>query len=95
MFLDMRDRKEETTPAVADRVGGVNVLQDPLRKTGLNLEAGADGTTIDGKAYVDLSGLLGNGQLDPGETISKRIYFNNPNRVQFTFEPSVRGIILP
>jgi len=57
--------------------------------------AGADGTTIDGKAYVDLSGLLGNGQLDPAETISKRIYFNNPNRVQFTFKPSVRGVILP
>ena len=55
----------------------------------------ADGTTIDGKPYVDLSGLLGNGQLDPGETISKRIYFNNPNRVQFTFEPSLRGMILP
>jgi hypothetical protein len=57
--------------------------------------AGSDGTTVDGKPYMDLSGLLGNGQLDAGETISKRIYFNNPNRVQFTFKPSVRGIILP
>jgi len=57
--------------------------------------AGSDGTTIDGKPYVDLSGLLGNGHLDPGESISKRIYFNNPNRVQFTFDASVRGIILP
>ena len=57
--------------------------------------AGSDGTTIDGNPYVDVSGLLGNGQLDPAETISKRIYFNNPNRVQFTFKPSVRGVILP
>jgi hypothetical protein len=57
--------------------------------------AGADGTTADGKPYLDLSGLLGDGKLAPGESISKRIYFNNPNRVQFTFKPSVRGIILP
>ena len=57
--------------------------------------AGGDGMTIDGKPYVDCSGLLGNGQLDPAETISKRIYFNNPNRVQFTFKPSVRGVIVP
>jgi len=57
--------------------------------------AGADGTTADGKPYLDLSGLLGDGHLDPAETISKRIYFNNPNRVQFTFKPSVRGVILP
>jgi hypothetical protein len=57
--------------------------------------AGADGTTADGKPYIDLSGLLGDGKLAPGESISKRIYFNNPNRVQFTFKPSVRGIILP
>ena len=57
--------------------------------------ANPDGTTLDGKPYVDLSGLLGNGQLDPAETISKRIYFNNPSRLRFTFEPSVRGLILP
>jgi parallel beta-helix repeat protein len=56
--------------------------------------ANPDGTT-DGKPYFDLSGLLGNGQLDPGEAISKRIYFDNPNRLRFTFKPSVRGVILP
>lgn len=57
--------------------------------------ANADGTTIDGKEYMDLSGLLGDGQLDPGETVVKRVYFNNPSRVRFTFEPSVRGVIVP
>jgi hypothetical protein len=57
--------------------------------------AGADGTTADGKPYLDLSGLLGDGKLSPAETITKRLYFNNPGRVQFTFKPSVRGVILP
>jgi RHS repeat-associated protein len=56
--------------------------------------AGNDGTTADGKPYIDLSGLLGDGQLDPSESVSKRIYFNNPKGVRFTFEPSVWGVIL-
>ena len=66
---------------------------DGISNPGVTL-AGADGTTADGKAYINLSGLLGDGKLSPGETISKRIYFNNPSRVKFTFTPSVRGIIL-
>jgi hypothetical protein len=57
--------------------------------------AGADGTTADGKPYLDLSGLLVDGKLSPAETITKRLYFNNPTRVKFTFTPSVRGVILP
>jgi hypothetical protein len=57
--------------------------------------ASPDGTTADGKPYINLSGLLGDGKLSPGETISKRIYFNNPKRLQFTFTPSVRGIVAP
>ena len=57
-----------------------------------SVTADADGTTGDGKPYLDLSGLLGDGQLDPGETVYVRIYFNNPNRVIFGFVPSVRGI---
>jgi DNA-binding beta-propeller fold protein YncE len=55
--------------------------------------AGADGTTADGKPYFDLSNLLGDGSLSPGETISKRVYFNNPSRLKFTFTPSVRGVV--
>jgi hypothetical protein len=55
--------------------------------------AGADGTTADGKPYFDLSSLLGDGKLNPNESISKRIYFNNPNRLKFTFTRSVRGVV--
>ena len=57
--------------------------------------ANSDGTTHDGKEYIDLSGLLGDGQLDPDESVSTRIYFNNPSRARFTIDPSVRGMILP
>ena len=55
--------------------------------------ANSDGTTDDGKEYVDLSWLLDNDLLGPGEGIRTRIYFNNPRRARFTFESSVRGMI--
>lgn len=57
--------------------------------------ANADGITSDGKPYIELSGLLENGVLCPGESVATRVCFNNPNRVRFTFQPSVWGIILP
>jgi hypothetical protein len=57
--------------------------------------ANASGTTTDGKPYLDLSGLLGDGKLDPGEAVSTRVYFNNPKRLSFTFKSSVRGVISP
>ena len=53
------------------------------------------GTTTDGKPYIDLSGLLGDGKLDPGEAVSQRVYFSNSGRVSFTFKPSVRAVIPP
>ena len=57
--------------------------------------ANADGTTAGGKEYLDLTMLLGDGQLNPGESVITRVYFNNPSRVLFTFEASVHGVILP
>jgi hypothetical protein len=59
------------------------------------MPANTSGTTVDGKPYIDLSGLLGDGKLDPGETISQRVCFSNPGRVSFTFKPSVRAVISP
>ncbi len=55
--------------------------------------ASGDGITSDGKEYIDLSGLLGDGYLDTGESITSQVHFNNPNRERFTFEVSTRGII--
>jgi len=54
----------------------------------------ADGTT-DGKPYIDLTSLLGDGQLAPGETIETRIYFNNPTRQRFELDTSVYGMTTP
>ncbi|MBN1362191.1 MAG: IPT/TIG domain-containing protein [Sedimentisphaerales bacterium] len=53
--------------------------------------ANTSGTTEDGKPYVDLTPLLGDGDLDPGETVQTRAYFTNPQRARFTFAPGVRG----
>jgi hypothetical protein len=55
--------------------------------------ANADGTTSDGKLYIDLSKYLSDGRLDPDESVSVRLYFYNPKRLRFTFQPTVRGII--
>jgi len=52
-----------------------------------------DGTTADGRPYVDFSALVPSGQLDPGQSVGKRIAFNNPNRVRFRAEMSVYGIV--
>jgi len=53
------------------------------------------GTTADGKPYFDLSGLLGDGKLDPAESVSLRVNFGNPSRLSFTFKSSVRGVVSP
>ena len=52
-----------------------------------------DGTTSDGKDYIDLSGIVSDGKLESGESIITRLYFNNPNRILFTMDLSVRGIV--
>jgi hypothetical protein len=56
---------------------------------------GADGLTSDGKPYIDLTPLLGDGRLAPGERIDQRIYFDNPARKRFDFSQSVYGVLLP
>ena len=57
--------------------------------------ADANGVTSKDKNYADFSELLLNDRkLDPGESITKRIYFYDPDGVRFTFKPSVRGVIL-
>jgi VCBS repeat-containing protein len=57
--------------------------------------ANSDGTTSDGKLYIDLTTYLDDERLDPGESVIIRLYFNNPDRLRFTLELSVLGVILP
>lgn len=55
----------------------------------------SDGITSDGKLYINLSNYLNDGRLNPGESVTTRLYFNNPNRLRFIIQASVRGVILP
>jgi hypothetical protein len=54
--------------------------------------AGSSGTTADGYLYIDVTSLLGDGRLDPGESISTRLSFNNSLRRQFEFTYTIRGV---
>ena len=47
--------------------------------------ADADGETLDGKPYWDYSSLLVGGQLPPGESVVRRVAFNNPTRARFNY----------
>jgi len=55
--------------------------------------AGGSGFTSDGHWYVDVSSLLSGGQLNPGQSVSVRLSFNNPLRRRFNFLYSIRGVI--
>jgi RHS repeat-associated protein len=47
----------------------------------------ADGVTLDGLPYYDFSNLIAEGRLAPGESSQvKEISFDNPDRIQFTYE---------
>jgi len=73
--------------------GPIWLVIDNISDSSITL-ANADGTTSDGKLYIDLSKHLNDGRLDPGESVRVRLYFYNPKRLRFTFAPSVRGVIL-
>lgn len=51
--------------------------------------ANPDGTTADGKKYVDLTDLLGSNPLAPDQILKKRICFSNPDRLRFNFTVSL------
>lgn len=54
--------------------------------------ADPDGTTTDGKPYLDFSSQLANGELAPGKTSAARnLRFNNPSRLRFDFTTGVTG----
>ncbi len=56
---------------------------------------GSSGTTSDGYQYLNVTSLLGDGRLDPGEKISTWLSFSNPLRRQFNFSYSIRGLLSP
>jgi len=72
--------------------GPIWLVIDKISDSSITL-ANADGTTSDGKRYIDLSKYLSDGRLDPGESATVRLYFYNPKRLRFTFTPSVWGVV--
>jgi len=55
--------------------------------------ANGSGITTDNYLYVDVSSLLSGGQLNPGQSVSVWLSFNNPLRKRFSFLYSIRGVI--
>ena len=55
--------------------------------------AGSSGTTADNHLYVDVSNLLNGGRLEPGQSVSVWLSFNNPLRKRFNFLYTIRGVI--
>ena len=51
--------------------------------------ATVDGETLDGNPYWDYSSLLVEGKLLPGQSVVKRVAFNNPKGVRFTYTVGV------
>ncbi len=56
---------------------------------------GGSGRTAEGYLYIDVTSLLGDGRLDPSETITRWLSFSNPLRRQFNFSYSIRGLLSP
>jgi hypothetical protein len=54
--------------------------------------ANPDGYTSTGKPFIDFSGSMGDGVLDPSErSASKTIRFQNPSKVRFSFTWQIVG----
>ncbi len=52
----------------------------------------SDGMTQDGHPFYDITSLLEEGELSPGETVNTRVFFANPARERFTFTATVYGL---
>jgi len=72
--------------------GSLWVVITSITDPGVTLAAGS-GTTVDGYQYIDVTDLLADGRLDPGEEISQWLDFDNPLRLRFEFTYSIRGVI--
>jgi hypothetical protein len=66
----------------------ITSISDP----GITL-AGSSGITADNYLYVDVSNLLSGGRLEPGQSVSVWLSFNNPLRRRFNFLYSIRGVL--
>jgi len=54
----------------------------------------ATGTLADGSPYIDLTGLLGDGRLNPSESVTVWLAFQNPLRRRFMFTYTLLGAMM-
>lgn len=68
----------------------IRLVINNIKPTTVTL-ANVSGLQSDGSPYVEV--LLNDGVLSPGEIVRSLLKFNNPNRVKFTFNHSILGVI--
>lgn len=90
--------RNQTYLSISLKNVSTHTLQAPLRlviesvSTARVTVANPDGTTTDGKPYLDFNSQLANGELAPGKTSAARnLRFNNPSRLRFTFTTKLAG----
>ncbi len=71
--------------------GPLQLVIDGLTPASASLAA-VDGTTADGKSYLDFTGLLSGGVLAPGQAVSRQVSFNNPERGRLGLTYHVLGV---
>ena len=83
-----------TNTSAAPIYGPVWVVIKTISSPDVTL-VGASGTTSDGYLYLNVTSLLGDDRLDPGETISTWLSFSNRLRRSFSVTYSIRGLLSP
>ena len=74
------------------------ILRGPLQLVIGNLTSGvslthADGIDSAGNSYLNLGHDLPGNQLQIGQSITVRLYFANPQRLRFSFDWSLFGML--
>ncbi len=87
LYTDLAIRNDGSYPADVPLLVGITNLSDPSVRV-----RGFDGTTPGGIPYFDLSSLVDDGTLDPGEvTGSQAVSFSNPARSHFSYDLVILG----
>jgi hypothetical protein len=73
-------------------VNPLSLVIDSITPSEVTMLVDPNDVPYDDKPSVDLSALLGDNVLSPGECITKRLFFDNTDRLRFRAELSVYGV---